>query len=337
MADLPFPMRRLGNQGLLVSAIGLGCMGMSQVYGPADEPESVATIDRALELGICFLDTANAYGDGHNERLIGRAIANRRDKVVVATKFGILRDEPMATSISGRPEYVQSCCEASLQRLGVDYIDLYYQHRVDPQVPIEDTVGAMAELVQAGKVRFLGLSEASVDSLERAAATHPISALQSEWSLWTRDIEDELLATARRLGIGLVPYSPLGRGFLTGKITTTDDFADDDFRRHNPRFEGENFERNVELVKLVRHLAADKGVSPAQLALAWLLAQGPDVVPIPGTKRRSNLEENAAAVHVSLSPAERDQLSNMVPAGAWSGSRYADSAYTYGSSPTRSG
>ena len=313
-------------------------MGMSQNYGPVDEIEAIATINRALDLGVNFLDTADLYGDGSNEELIGKTIAKRREEVTLATKFGrTRRPEGGLGPIIGTPEYVFKACDASLARLGVDYIDLYYQHRVDPSVPIEETWGALDQLVKVGKVRFLGLSEASVDSLERAAATHPISALQSEWSLWTRDIEDELLATARRLGIGLVPYSPLGRGFLTGKITTTDDFADDDFRRHNPRFEGENFERNVELVKLVRHLAADKGVSPAQLALAWLLAQGPDVVPIPGTKRRSNLEENAASVHVSLSPAERDQLSNMVPAGAWSGSRYADSAYTYGSSPTRSG
>ena len=310
-------------------------MGMSQAYGPADELESLATIARAVELGVFFLDTADAYGDGHNERLIGRAIANCRDKVIVATKFGVLHDSPTAGSVCGRPDYVRSCCEASLQRLGVDHIDLYYQHRVDPQVPIEDTVGAMGELVHAGKVRFLGLSEASVDSLERAAATHPISALQSEWSLWSRDIESDVLASARRLGIGLVPYSPLGRGFLTGRITTPDAFADDDFRRHNPRFQGENFSRNLELVKLVQSLAAEKGVTPAQLALAWLLAQGSDVVPIPGTKRRSNLEENAAAVHVALSAAERDRLSNLVPATIWSGSRYPDSAYAYGSSPTK--
>lgn len=308
-------------------------MSMSQAYGPADEAESLATIERALELGIFFLDTANAYGDGHNERLIGRAIAGHRDRFVLATKFGIVRDGAMANSISGRPEYVHQCCDESLQRLGVDQIDLYYQHRVDPLVPIEETVGAMAELVQAGKVRFLGLSEASRDSLERASATHPISALQSEWSLWTRDIENEVLAAARRLGIGLVPYSPLGRGFLTGRITTTEDFASDDFRRHNPRFEGENFQRNLELVQLVRRLAAEKGASPAQLALAWLLAQGEDVVPIPGTKHRSNLAENAEAARIVLEPEERDQLAGLLPPGTFAGSRYADADYAYGSSP----
>jgi len=331
-----FPKRRLGSQGLVVSAIGLGCMGMSQAYGSADETESLATIDRALELGICFLDTANAYGEGHNEKLLGRALEGRRDRVVLATKFGVLRDGAMAGGISGRPEYVRSCCEESLQRLNTDHIDLYYQHRVDAEVPIEDTVGAMAELVQAGKVRFLGLSEASSDSLERAAATHPISALQSEWSLWTREIEADVLATARRLGIGLVPYSPLGRGFLTGKIRDPQDFGADDFRRDNPRFQGENFERNLELVRLVEQLPQERGVSPAQLALAWLLGQGEDVVPIPGTKHRTNLEENAGAAWVSLAPAEMERLSALVPPGAFSGTRYADSEYAYGSSPARS-
>ncbi|MHB1527434.1 MAG: aldo/keto reductase [Candidatus Dormibacteria bacterium] len=334
MTESAYQKRKLGNQGLVVSAIGLGCMSMSQFYGPADEAESLATIGRALELGICFLDTADAYGDGHNERLIGRVLAGRRDEVVLATKFGIMSDSAMGR-VCGRPEYVRRCCEESLERLGIDHIDLYYQHRVDPTVPIEETVGAMAELVHEGKVRYLGLSEASVDSLERAAATHPISALQSEWSLWTRDIEEEVLAVARRLGIGIVPFSPLGRGFLSGKVISTADFTEDDFRRHNPRFEGENFQRNVELVGLVRDLAADKGVTPAQLALAWLLAQGEDVVPIPGTKRRSNLEENAKAAEVSLSAEERDRLSSLVPPGTFAGSRYADSGYTYGSSPPR--
>ncbi|HUY10479.1 MAG TPA: aldo/keto reductase [Candidatus Dormibacteraeota bacterium] len=336
MTKEDFPKRRLGSQGLVVSAIGLGCMGMSQAYGSADETESLATIDRALELGICFLDTANAYGEGHNEKLLGRALEGRRDRVVLATKFGVLRDGAMAGGISGRPEYVRSCCEESLQRLNTDHIDLYYQHRVDAEVPIEDTVGAMAELVQAGKVRFLGLSEASSDSLERAAATHPISALQSEWSLWTREIEADVLATARRLGIGLVPYSPLGRGFLTGKIRDPQDFGADDFRRDNPRFQGENFERNLELVRLVEQLPQERGVSPAQLALAWLLGQGEDVVPIPGTKHRTNLEENAGAAWVSLAPAEMERLSALVPPGAFSGTRYADSEYAYGSSPARS-
>ncbi|MGA7173672.1 MAG: aldo/keto reductase [Candidatus Dormiibacterota bacterium] len=329
-------MRRLGSQGLVVSAIGLGCMSMSQAYGPADENDSLATIDRALELGICFLDTANAYGEGHNEKLLARALEGRRERFVLATKFGVVRDGAMASGISGRPEYVRSCCEESLQRLNTDHIDLYYQHRVDPQVPIEDTIGAMAELVQAGKVRFLGLSEASSDSLERAATTHPISALQSEWSLWTRDIEATVLGTARRLGIGLVPYSPLGRGFLTGKIREPGDFGPEDFRRDNPRFQGENFERNLELVRLVEQLAKERDVTPAQLALAWLLGQGEDVVPIPGTKHRSNLEENAGAATVSLTPPEMERLSALVPPGAFAGTRYADRDYAYGSSPLRS-
>lgn len=336
MSQFDFPTRRLGSQGLVVSAIGLGCMSMSQAYGPADEKDSLATIDRALELGVCFLDTANAYGEGHNEKLLARALEGRRDRVVLATKFGVVRDGAMASGISGRPEYVRSCCEESLQRLSTDHIDLYYQHRVDPQVPIEDTVGAMAELVRAGKVRFLGLSEASSDSLERAAATHPISALQSEWSLWTRDIEADVLDTARRLGTGLVPYSPLGRGFLTGKIRDPQDFGPDDFRRDNPRFQGENFERNLELVRLVEQLSKQRGVTPAQLALAWLLGQGEDVVPIPGTKHRANLEENAGAVSVSLAPDEMERLSALLPPGAFSGTRYADGDYAYGSSPAQS-
>ncbi len=335
MTDTTVLSRRLGGQGLEVSAVGLGCMGMSQAYGPADEAESLATIDRALELGVNFLDTADAYGEGHNERLIARALSGRRERFVVATKFGITRDGPMAGSVSGRPDYVRSCCDASLARLGIEHIDLYYQHRVDPEVPIEETVGAMAGLVESGKVRYLGLSEASVESLERACAVHPISALQSEWSLWTRELEPEVLPAARRLGVGLVPYSPLGRGFLSGRIVSTADFTEDDFRRRNPRFLGENFERNLELVALVRQLAEEKGVTPAQLALAWLLAQGDDVVPIPGTKRRVTLEENAGAVHVGLSVAELERLSNLFPLGAWSGTRYPDAAYRYGQSPRR--
>ncbi|MFL5591313.1 MAG: aldo/keto reductase [Ktedonobacteraceae bacterium] len=330
------PTRVLGRHGLIVSALGLGCMGMSQSYGPADEQESVATIHRAIELGMFFLDTANVYGDGHNERLVGRAIADRRDKVILATKFGLKRDDG-SLDTSGRPEYVKACCDESLARLGIEYIDLYYQHRVDPDVPIEDTVGAMAELVQAGKVRYLGLSEASVDSLERATATYPITALQSEWSLWSRDLEDVVLPVARRLGIGIVPYSPLGRGFLTGAITSPDDFALDDFRRTSPRFQGENFRRNLDLVAEVRRLADEKHITAGQLALAWLLAQGEDVAPIPGTKRRANLEQNAGACAVSLSPDDLQGLEAVAPKGGWSGARYATAGQgMYGTSRARS-
>jgi aryl-alcohol dehydrogenase-like predicted oxidoreductase len=336
MSNSFMPTRVLGWQGLIVSALGLGCMGMSQSYGPADERESIATIQRAIELGMYFLDTANVYGDGHNERLVGRTIADRRDRVILATKFGLLRDDG-SLNTSGRPEYVKACCDESLARLGVEYIDLYYQHRVDPDVPIEETVGAMAELVRAGKVRYLGLSEASVDSLERAAATHPIAALQSEWLLWSRDPEDAVLPVARRLGIGIVPYSPLGRGFLTGAITSPDDFAPDDFRRTSPRFQGENFRRNLELVAEVRRLADEKHITAGQLALAWLLAQGEDVVPIPGTKRRANLEQNVGACAVSLSPDDLRRLEAVAPIGAWSGTRYATvDQGTYGTSRARS-
>jgi aryl-alcohol dehydrogenase-like predicted oxidoreductase len=336
MSNSMIPTRVLGQQGLIVSALGLGCMGMSQSYGPADERESIATIHWAIDLGMFFLDTANVYGDGHNERLVGRAIADRRDKVILATKFGLKRDDG-SMNISGRPEYVKACCDESLVRLGVEYIDLYYQHRVDPDVPIEETVGAMAELVLAGKVRYLGLSEASIDSLERAAATHPITALQSEWSLWSRDLEDAVLPVARRLGIGIVPYSPLGRGFLTGAITSPDDFAPDDFRRSNPRFQGENFRRNLDLVAEVRRLADEKHITAGQLALAWLLAQGEDVVPIPGTKRRANLEQNVEACAVSLSPEDLQRLEAVAPTGAWSGARYATARQSmYGTSRARS-
>src|SRR2546430_3272677 len=336
MSNTPIPIRKLGHQGLIVSALGLGCMGMSQSYGPADENESITTIHRAIELGIFFLDTANVYGSGHNERLVGRAIADRRDKVILATKFGLKSDDG-ALNISGRPEYVKACCEESLARLGVEYIDLYYQHRVDPNVPIEETVGAMAELVRAGKVRYLGLSEASVDSLERAAATHPITALQSEWSLWSRDLEDEVLPAARRLGIGIVPYSPLRRGFLTGTITSPVDFAPDDFRRNNPRFQGENFQRNLDLVAEVRHMADEKRITAGQLALAWLLAQGEDVVPIPGTKQRTKLEENVGACAVTLSKDDLQRLEALAPKDAWSGARYANPNQSiYGTSPARS-
>lgn len=326
--------RELGRSGLVVSAQGLGCMGMSQSYGTADETESLATIARALELGVTFLDTADVYGGGHNEQLVGRAIAGRRDEVVLATKFSLSRDARGQMSINGRPEYVRACCDASLQRLGVEHIDLYYQHRVDPQVPIEDTVGAMADLVAAGKVRHLGLSEASARSLERACAVHPISALQSEWSLWTRDLEIEVLATARRLGVGIVPFSPLGRGFLTGTLRSPDDFEQDDMRRHNPRFQGDNFARNLELVQQVRALADQKDCTPGQLALAWVLAQGVDVVPIPGTKRRNYLEENVAAGDVTLTPDELRRLDAIVPVGAAAGARYPYT-YSYGDSPER--
>ena len=323
--------RSLGSNGLVVSAQGLGCMGMSQSYGVPDDDESVATIHRALEVGITFLDTADVYGLGHNEELVGRAIAGRRDEVVLATKFA-LRPGPDGTPrISGRPEYVKECCDASLRRLGTDRIDLYYQHRVDPTVPIEETVGAMAELVAEGKVRHLGLSEASARSLERAVAVHPITALQSEWSLWTRDLEPEVVPAARRLGIGLVPFSPLGRGFLTGAITSPDDFGEGDYRRNNPRFTGENFERNLGLVGIVKDIAAEKRCTPSQLALAWCLARGDDVVPIPGTKRRTYLDENAGASAVSLTDDDLRRLDALAPAVA--GDRYPWSGYAYGDSP----
>jgi aryl-alcohol dehydrogenase-like predicted oxidoreductase len=309
---------------LTVSTLGLGCMGMSEFYGNADESEAVGTIHRALDLGVSFLDTADMYGPFTNEQLVGRAIAGRRDEVVLATKFGNVRDpqDPTNRRIDGSPEYVRSACDASLQRLGVDHIDLYYQHRVDKSVPIEDTVGAMAELVTAGKVRHLGLSEASVDTIRRAHAVHPITALQTEYSLWTRHVEDEILPTLRDLGIGLVPYSPLGRGFLTGTITSTDNLAADDFRRHNPRFQGDALEANLRIVEAVRAVAERKGATPGQLALAWVLAQGDDVVPIPGTKRVRYLEENVAAAAVELSREDLDELEAAVPAAV--GERYPD-------------
>ena len=318
--------RVLGRQGLTVSALGLGCMGMSEFYGARDEQESVATIHRALDLGLSFLDTADVYGPHTNEELVGRAIKGKRDKVVLATKFGIVRDpaNKMLRGINGKPDYVRAACDASLKRLGVDTIDLYYQHRVDPQTPIEDTVGAMAELVRAGKVRYLGLSEAGSATLRRAMAVHPISALQSEYSLWTRDPEDGVLATCRELGIGFVPYSPLGRGFLTGEIRRFEDLADDDYRRFSPRFQGENFQKNLDLVAQVQAIAKEKGCTAAQLALAWVMAQGKDLVPIPGTKRRKYLEENLAALGVELSAGDLRRIDEVAPAGAAAGPRYPE-------------
>jgi aryl-alcohol dehydrogenase-like predicted oxidoreductase len=319
--------RTLGSQGLQVSAEGLGCMGMSEFYGSADEDEAIATIHRALELGVTLLDTADMYGPFANERLVGRAIADRRDRVVLATKFGNERREDGSwVGINGRPEYVHSACEASLRRLGVDHIDLYYQHRVDQTVPIEETVGAMAELVSAGKVRHLGLSEAAPRTIRRAHAVHPISALQTEYSLWTRDPEDQLLATVRELGIGFVAYSPLGRGFLSGKYKSAEDLPEDDFRRHAPRFQGENFQRNLELVERVEQIAREKGVKAGQLALAWVLHQGDDIVPIPGTKRRSYLEENVAAAEIEFSERDLARIDEAAPVGAAAGERYASMA-----------
>jgi aryl-alcohol dehydrogenase-like predicted oxidoreductase len=317
--------RTLGAQGLEVSAIGLGCMGMSEFYGSTDEGEAIATIHRALELGVDFLDTADMYGPFTNEKLVGRAIAGRRDEVVLATKFGNVRGAGgERLGIRGDADYVRQACDASLERLGVEHIDLYYQHRVDRQVPIEETVGAMAELVAAGKVRHIGLSEAAPETVRRAHAVHPIAALQTEYSLWTRDLEDEVLPTVRELGIGFVAYSPLGRGFLSGAIRSPDDLEDDDFRKNNPRFTGDNFRRNLDLVDQVRALAEEKGVTPAQLALAWVLSRGDDVVPIPGTKRRSYLEENAGADGVQLTRDDLERLEAAFPKGATAGERYAD-------------
>jgi aryl-alcohol dehydrogenase-like predicted oxidoreductase len=343
-APTPIGTRTLGRDGLTVSALGLGCMGMSQSYGAADRQESIATIHRALDLGVGFLDTSDVYGSGHNEELVGEAIAGRRDEVQLATKFSLSRTDDGGMAIDGRPENVRARAEASLRRLGVDVIDLYYQHRVDRTVPIEDTVGAMAELVVQGKVRYLGLSEASAATIRRAVAVHPIAALQSEWSLWTRDLEsargggageDTVLEVAREHGVGIVPFSPLGRGFLTGAITSPDDFGADDFRRNQPRFQGEAFAANLRLVDAVRAMAAEKGVTAGQLALAWVLAQGEDVVPIPGTKRRAYLEENVGAAAVELDPADLARLEAIAPPGVAAGTRYPDAAYAYGDSPER--
>lgn len=320
MQELP-----LGSQGLKVSRLGLGCMGMSEFYAGRDDAESVATLHRALELGVHFLDTADMYGTGRNEELVGRAIRDRREQVILATKFGNVRGpNGEFLGVNGRPEYVRQACDASLQRLGVDHVELYYQHRVDPNTPIEDTVGAMAELVHAGKVRYLGLSEAAPETIRRAHAVHPISALQTEYSLWSRDPEDELLPTIRELGIGFVAYSPLGRGFLSGQFRKFEDLPEGDYRRFSPRFQGENFEKNLQLVQRVEELAAEKGVTASQLALAWLLHQGDDVVPIPGTKRRTYLEENVAAAEIRLSLEDLRRINELAPLGAAAGSRYPD-------------
>jgi aryl-alcohol dehydrogenase-like predicted oxidoreductase len=315
--------RKLGSQGFVVSELGLGCMGMSDFYGGQDDREAIATIHRALELGITLLDTADMYGPFTNEKLVGKAIEGRRDRVAIATKFGIVRSTDGGwNGINGKPEYVRQACDASLKRLGVETIDIYYQHRIDPNVPIEDTIGAMAELVQQGKVRYLGISEATPATIRRAHAVHPISALQTEYSLWSRDPEDEILPVVRELGIGFVPYSPLGRGFLSGRFTSPNDFAADDYRRFSPRFQGENFSKNLQLVEQIKAIAAEKGATPSQLALAWLLAQGEDIVPIPGTKQRKYLEENVAATDIHLTADDLKRIEAVAPKGVAAGDRY---------------